>query len=74
MRIIKFAAAPLFMLIAMFCVYGALASTEPSATSDQHTGWLLFYGVTGTGALLIAAWLLVSGFRQGGKITADWEG
>ena len=73
MRIIKFALAPLFLLVVMFCVYGVFASMEPTETSSMHTGWVIGYGLVGVCGLLMAGWLVVSGLRQGGRVTDDWE-
>lgn len=73
MRIIKFTLTPLFLLVAMFCVYGALASTEPTSLPDQNNRWLVVYVVLGLSSFLTAVWLFISGIRQGGKVTDDWE-
>ena len=36
----------------LFCVYGALASLEPTAESPIHTGWFVGYCIVGVGSLL----------------------
>jgi len=64
---------PLFLLIVIFCVYGGFASMEPTATSSQHTGWLIGYVVVGFCSLVIAGWILISALRQEGRVTDDWS-
>jgi len=46
---------------------------EPTATSSQHTGWLIGYVVVGFCSLVIAGWILISALRQEGRVTDDWS-
>ncbi len=73
MRPFKFVLAPLLLLVAMFCIYGCLASLELSSDSKSQTTWMLGYGLVGSISFLTAVWLLVSGVRQGKGVVRDWE-
>jgi len=51
MRTMQILRGLLFSGVFLFCIYGALASLEPTAGSPIHTGWFFGYCVIGLGSL-----------------------
>ena len=65
MRLMQILGASLLAVVFLFCVYGALASLEPTADSPIHTGWFIGYCVIGLGSLFTSITLLRSKKHRG---------
>lgn len=50
--------AALLAAVALFCVFGFLATFEPLSRSVQIT-WRIVYSLTGLSCLVIAVWLVL---------------
>jgi len=65
MRLMQILGALLLAVVFLFCIYGAMASLEPTADSPIHTGWFVGYCVVGVGSLFSSVALFRSKKHHG---------
>lgn len=63
-RFLSFLMAGIAGLFGVFCLFGALASFEPSGHSSIQTGWLVAYVALGILSAASAGMLLLAGGRR----------